>query len=483
MSSSQQTAAWSELLSGRNGIRAVALCGGVAVHAVNVYIVTTIMPSIVVELGGLEYYSWITALFIAASIFGSALSSSCIAKLGLRNGYLGALLLFSIGSIGAATSISIEMLLVARVVQGLGGGMLLGLSFASIRMVFAPRLWPRAMALISSMWGVATLAGPALGGIFAESGQWRLAFWSIIPIALLIAVLVITQLNADTERKDAPLVRAPLFKIFMLTLSVLLLSFVSIAKSWFVIFACLALVAMILYAIASSDIKGNNPLFPQGTYSFRQPLGSLYAGIGLMSVGVTSEIFIPYYLQNIHQIRPLTAGYMTALMSIGWTMGSIMMSGRSARVANQLLVISPLVASVSLFVLALLIPMQALSLVHHATWLLCIPLVGAGLGIGMIWPHLLTRVFLSTKPGQENIASAAITTIQMYAMSVGAAVAGMLTTAAGFNSGTLEGVQRSAVWLFICFAVVPILFLLVSKAARQVGKPNQPTLDESSQLA
>ena len=171
MSTSQQTASWSELFSGKNGIRAVALCGGVVVHAINVYIVTTIMPSVVQDLGGLEYYAWNTTLFIAASILGSALSSSWIERLGLRNSFLTAILIFIVGSMGAAMSPTMLLLLVARTIQGLGGGLLLGLSFASVRMVFAPRFWPRTMALISSMWGVATLAGPAVGGIFAETGH------------------------------------------------------------------------------------------------------------------------------------------------------------------------------------------------------------------------------------------------------------------------------------------------------------------------
>ncbi len=474
MSSSQQTASWSELLSGKNGIRAIALCGGVVVHAINVYIVTTIMPSVVQDLGGLEYYAWNTTLFIAASILGSALSAGAIARLGLRSSYLSAILIFIVGSMGAAMSPSMILLLVARTIQGLGGGLLLGLSFASVRMVFKPRLWPRTMALISSMWGVATLAGPAVGGIFAEGGHWRLAFWSTVPVAIGVAFLVNTQLKPRNKEQKGQVTPTPIFKIVLLTLSVLILSFGSLATSWPLMALCLVLVVLILYGIARDDLNGKNPLFPAGTYSVRQPLGSLYAGIGLMSIGVTSEVFIPYFLQNIHHVRPFTAGYMTALMSAGWTIGSILMSGRSRQFANKLLIISPLISAASLAVLGVLMPWQALSLEHHNTWLLLLPLFGVGLGVGMIWPHLSTRVFLSTKPGQENMASAAITTLQMYAMSIGAALAGIITTSAGFNTGSLEGIQRSASWLLLCFAWMPIIFVCVSKAARRAGEPNEP---------
>src|SRR5690625_3463350 len=169
-----QTASWSELLWGRNGLRSLALAGGVALHAVNMYVVTTILPSVVADIGGLEYYAWNLTLFVAASILGSALSPRVIDSWGVRTGFLAAIAVFAIGTTGCALAPSMPWMLVARTAQGLGGGMLLGLSYASVRLVFEERLWPLAMVLVSSMWGVATLGGPAVGGIVAHTGHWRL---------------------------------------------------------------------------------------------------------------------------------------------------------------------------------------------------------------------------------------------------------------------------------------------------------------------
>ncbi len=87
-----QEASWSELLSGRNGLRSLALAGGVAVHAINVYVATTILPSVVEDIGGLEYYAWNTTLFVVASILGSALSPQVLEKWGLRHSFLMSLL-------------------------------------------------------------------------------------------------------------------------------------------------------------------------------------------------------------------------------------------------------------------------------------------------------------------------------------------------------------------------------------------------------
>src|SRR3546814_19296154 len=79
-----------------------------------------------------------------------------------------------------------------------------------------------------------------------------------------------------------------------------------------------------------------------------------------------------------------------------------------------------------------------------------------GLGVGLCWPNLLTRVFKSAPKGQENMASAAITTLQLYAMAMGAALAGMVTNAAGFTQpGGLQGAQQAAAALFFVFACAP----------------------------
>ena len=100
-----------------------------------------------------------------------------------RGTYLLALALFALGTLACATASSMAALLAGRSLQGLGGGMLVALSYAMIRHLFPAALWPRAIALVSGMWGVAALTGPFVGGVFAELGTWRVAFWVLLPLA------------------------------------------------------------------------------------------------------------------------------------------------------------------------------------------------------------------------------------------------------------------------------------------------------------
>ncbi len=132
------TASWGDLLQGRNGWLAVALTGGVALHAVNVHIVTTVLPSVVQDIGGLDWYAWNTTLFVVASIVGAAVSVRLLAALGPRGACLAALGVFALGSAACASAMSMPWMLAGRSVQGLGGGMLAALSYALIRVVQAP---------------------------------------------------------------------------------------------------------------------------------------------------------------------------------------------------------------------------------------------------------------------------------------------------------------------------------------------------------
>lgn len=466
------TASWGELLSGRNAWRAVAVTGGVALHAINVHIVTTVLPSVVQDIGGVAWYAWNTTLFVVASILGATLSARLLQGLGPRHGYLAALGLFVIGSVGCALAPSMAWMLAGRTVQGLGGGVLAAFSYALIRYMFDPRLWPRAVALVSGMWGVATLCGPAVGGVFAQLGHWRWAFWALLPVALVQALIVYAQMPAHAGDSDeagkAPPAALPLTQIVLLITSALCIAMASLFATPLAQVAVVVVGLALGWAVARVDRHATVRLLPTGAYALFTPLGAIYASVALLLIGTTTEIFVPYFLQHLHGFSPLAAGYLTAAMAGGWSAASLLSSGRTGAGAERMLRLGPVVGTLSLAVLALLMPVARMEPVLQ-TICMGLALAGAGFGVGAGWPHLLTRVLSLAKPGEENLASTSITTVQLYGMAVGAAVAGLVANAAGLTQpGGNAGAQSAAVWLFASFAVAPAIAALLAR--RIVGK-------------
>ncbi len=460
----QQDASWGELLSGKNGLRTLALTGGVALHAINIYIVTTILPSIVQDIGGMQYYAWNTTLFIISSIIGSALAAQILAQLTPRSAYLLGLMIFALGSIWCGLASNMPLLLVGRVLQGLGGGILLALSYALIRIVFEQRLWSRAMGITSGMWGVATLVGPAIGGLFAQYGHWRWAFWSIVPITLLISVIVIRQMNLQQERRQTK-ISIPFAQIGFLVLSIGLLSLMSLTHHlWLNIVGILAVILCIV-AIAKIDAKSTTKLMPTGAYTIKHPIGLIFVVMILMIAGLTTEVYLPYFLQMIQQTTPLMAGYLTAIMAGGWTLGAFITANKTPTQVTKIFRYSPLMIIVALVALALFIPMPNLLHADGLIILFVIALISVGLGIGLCWPHLAIHVFNTANKGEENLASSSVVTIQLFAMALATAIAGIIVNNAGITApGGIDGARQAALWLFALFAIAPLFaFILIRR--------------------
>lgn len=454
----KEEASWGMLLHGKNSLKSLALAGGVALHAINVYITITTLPSIVRDIGGLNLYAWNTTIFILASILSSALTSRLLSALAPRNSYLFATLCFLVGSIICATSPSMPILLLGRFVQGAGGGMLLALAYSLVRVMFPQPLWSRAMALMSSMWGISTLLGPALGGIFAEYNVWRGAFWSLllvgIPYIILLFTILPTENATDNIVAKSPL---PYWQLLLLTLAVLSISIGSLYHTNFHHFLSFLFAIICILLLVHIDKKSYDGLFPKGTFSFSAPLAPIYLTMALLGISVQTEVFVPYFLQTIHHITPLISGYLAALVGAGWSISAIISSSSQYKTARQLMRIGPIINFTAIIIIGLLLS-NTVQLPYAQVFIICCSLFLTGAGIGMAWPHYLTRVLQVSKDNDPQKAATAITTIQLFSTAVGAAVSGTVVNMAGLTTpGGLIGAQNAAHWLFIVFAFTPFI--------------------------
>lgn len=448
-------ASWGELLGPQHRWRAVALTGGVALHAINVHIVTTILPSVVRDIGGLDYYAWNVTLFVAASIVGSALTGKLMTALGARLTYLLALGVFGTGAMLCASAGEMGGMLAGRAVQGLGGGLLAALGYALIALVFEARMWPRAIALVSGMWGLSTLLGPAVGGLFAASGYWRLAFFALLPLLAAQALLVWRQLGKGVVRAaQGTQQTAPFGRILLLAGSVLLVALAAQTEGGWLALACVLGGVVLALWMARIDLRYRRNLLPREAYRPRTVMGAVMACIALLVIGSCVEIFLPYFLQTLHGYTPLAAGYATAAMAAGWSLGSLGGSGLGGQAALRMIRLGPCLMALSMAALALLMPAQLLPSGLLADGLIVLALGASGLGIGMGWPHLVARALHAARPGEENLTSAAITTVQLFAMALGAALAGLIANQCGLGEGG-DTTARTAWVLLALFTLAP----------------------------
>ncbi|PHM38497.1 MFS transporter [Xenorhabdus innexi] len=463
---------WRDLFSSKNAPSAIVLSIGVGLMAANTLIAITILPSAVKDIGGLNLYAWNTTLFVVASIIGSILSARLLNTSGARNAYLVAALVFFIGSLICTFAPTMEVMLIGRTVQGLGGGFLFALSYSMINLVFEQALWPKAMALISGTWGVATLIGPAIGGIFAEMNAWRYAFGMMLPVILLYALFsyrILPPKQAQSTTKMA----LPIVQLILLSVAVLAVSSGSLSQDVSIniigVVTAIVLVSLLVLYERRTSVK----LLPQNTLSLGSPHLTLFVTMMLLVIGLSGDVFVPYFLQILHEQSPLASGYMVAMAAIGWTVGEVMSASWQGAKMRFAIISGPVFMFIGMLLLLVILPYRS-----AGEWQIVLPIIlGLGLfgfGIGFGWPHLLTRILQVSCDADKNLAGSSITTVQLFATAFGSALAGMVTNIFGFyQPGGIEGAAAASHWLFLLFAVAPLLALFTAWKSAKITADNR----------
>lgn len=390
-------------------------------------------------------------------------------RAGPRGAYAIAAVLFGAGTLVCSLAINMPVLLAGRSIQGLGGGFLYALAYGLTRLVLPERLWSLTIGLISAMFGIAALIGPAVGGVFAEYHAWRAAFWSLLPFAAVFALIAFVTLpKSSWDRNERAAI--PLPQLVLLTGAVLSVSAGSLSPDLAWNIAGLASALALIALIALIDAKVEARLLPRNAFSIATPLGALYLAIALLMLGMQPEIFVPYLLQVLHGQSPLWAGYLAALMAIGWTIGSVLSSRWQENAGNLLIMLGPALVLAGLVLFALFMPVHgqgALAILLP----ICLGLLLVGFGIGVAWPGLVTRIYQSAPATEQDLAAGGMTTVQLFAVAFGTALAGMIANFAGIaEPGGLTGASAAAFWLAGLFIAAPVLCIaVVMKVLRLTG--------------
>lgn len=441
------------------------LGGGVTLYAVESYIMATIAPSIVRDIGGLPLLSWVTTLYVAAAVLGSISVAMRPRGMGLRIAYVFGAVLFGAGSLVCAAAPVMEVVLVGRTIQGYGAGILAALAYAFVRFAFPEPLWPKASTLYAAIWGVATLLGPSAGGLFADGSNWRHAFIVLVPLGVLMAVLAPWLLPKATD--DRAEGRIPFVQIGLLIGAVLL---VSIAGTLEQTGGKAALVALAVIAIALMLVierQGRTRLLPTGSVTLSKPVARVYLTMFTLLIVLTSDIYIPYFLQALHGVTPLISGYLTALVALGWTFAAFFSGNLKGPAAIKAIIAGCVIEALSTAALALLLARenQTAEIMILAPAAFAMLMMGFGVGLG--WAHLVTKVLQLVQNSEQDKASAAISTVQSLGSAFGAAIAGVIANSTGLvHPGGIAGNIAAAHWLYAAMALPGIVTVITALSLR-----------------
>jgi MFS family permease len=450
---------WNALLGSRYLGTSTLLAGGVALYATNEFLTISLLPSTVADIGGERFFAWATTLYLVGSVVAATTVNAALVRLGARSAYLMGLAVFATGSVVCAAAPTMEVLLVGRTLQGAAGGLLAGLGYAVINSALPQSLWTRASALVSAMWGVATIIGPAMGGFFAQFGQWRWAFGAVAMLTAAMAALVPIVLPAGhgDQGDTRPTLKMPIWSLLILGTAALAVSVAEIPHSRIATAGLLAAGALLVVVFVVVDRRMPVAVLPPSAFG-SGPLKWIYLTLALLMASALVDMYVPLFGQRLAHLVPVVAGFLGAALAIGWTVSEIVSASLSSRrVIAYVVAAAPLIMAVGL-------ALGAVTQVDDAPpgvvvlWALALMIAGVGIGAG--WPHLSAWAMQCVDDENEGAAAAAaINTVQLISGAFGAGLAGVVV------NGAEGGAVIAARWLFAVFAALGVVGALASYRA------------------
>lgn len=451
------TGTWRELLTRHLGTSTV-LAGGVAMYATNEFLTVSLLPSAIAEIGGARLYAWVVTLYLVGSVVAATTVNALLRRFGARLSFLAGLAVFGVASVVCAAAPSMQVLIAGRTLQGVAGGTLAGLGYALINATLPRTLWTRGSALVSAMWGVATIIGPAMGGLFAQFGLWRWAFGAMAILTALMAALVPVALSgrSGTDGENAKL-EVPVWSLLVIGTAALAVILAQLPRDGVAIAGLLALGILLVVVFVAVDRRSRAAVLPPSVFG-AGPLRWVYLTMGVLMMAVLIDTYVPLFGQRLGHLSPVLAGFLGASLAVGWTVSEIVSASlRSPRLIGRVVLVAPLLMGAGLAIGA--VTQRADASRGLVGWW-ALGLLIAGTGIGMAWPHLSVRAMDSVDdPAESGAAAAAINTVQLIAGAFGAGLAGVVVnTAPG-------GDALQARWLYAVFTVLAAAGFIASYQA------------------
>lgn len=417
--------------------------------------VTTILPAVEKDLGDIYLYGWVTSAFVLSSLIGIVVAGEQVDRWGPARPYAMGLTLFVSGLVLAGAAPSMVVLVLARMLQGLGAGVIPPVSYTAIGRSLPPHLRPRMFAVLSTAWVVPGLVGPGLSALVAEAVGWRWVFAGLIPLVIVAAALALPSLRAvpaPENQGPRPPTRLPL--ALRVSAGAGLVLGALTARS--LLSAPLALVGLLLGVPALAR------LLPAGTARAQAGLPAAILCRGLLTFAFFgADAYVPLAVTGVRHQSTTMAGVAVTMATLAWTSASWVQAHLASRWSGRRLVgIGFLMLATGTTGVATGLSNRVPLAVLLASWAV------AGFGIGLSYAPISIIVLHEAAKGSEGAATSAMQLSDNLGFALGAGLGGVAVAAADAWSRPLaQGIGAA-------FAMTIVIGLVGRWASRRLpGSP------------
>ena len=401
---------------------------GMFVAAISQTIVGPALPRIVAELGGMEHYSWIAT----AAMLMSAVTVPIVGKLsdmyGRKTFYIGGLVVFMLGAVLAGMATNFWFLVFARALQGAGMGTLMPLSQTIIGDIIPPRQRGKYQGLMGATFGIASVAGPLLGGWVTDTLGWRYLFYLALPVGVVALLFLAKFMRLPKHETSGGLDYLGIITLTPgLVIGLLAISWGGNTYEWTspVILGMGAVAVVLLAAFVWVETRVQNPLIPLRMLRSSTVSLSILASFFIAVAMFGAIIYIPVYAQGVLSVSATQSGAILIPLNVAMIVTSILMGVVITKTGNYKVIL--IVGSLMLlggYVLLSMLTWQS------NLWDLTLAMTIVGMGLGMCMQTYTLVVQNAVDRTELGVATAAVQFFRNVGSTIGIAVLGSIMSSA-----------------------------------------------------
>ena len=436
-----------------------ALMLAVGLAAVDATIVATAIPQIVADLGRFSLFPWIFSIYLLTNAVTVPIYGRLSDVFGRKPILLVGIAGFLVGSVLCALSWSMVALIAFRGVQGLAAGAILPTTTTIVGDLYEPAERGKIQGYISSVWGVTAIAGPAIGGLFAQYWTWRGIFWLNLPLGLGAAWLIHNHLHEQVHRRSHRIDYAGAVSLTVAcTLLILALLEGGVSWSWTspASIGLFVASAALLVAFVRIERTVAEPILPLWIFGRRTLVAGNLAGLAIGAILIGQSSYVPTYAQKVVGVGAVLAGFAMASMTIGWPIAATLAPRVYMRIDfRRTAILGGVITIVGCLLLATFVGE------HSPLW--HVAFASFVLGVGMGFASVSTVVAVQSVVGwnRRGVVTGSNMFIRTLGSAVGIAVFGSIVNARlAHRAHTAHAIYEAVHAVFWALVVVAVLGLV-----------------------
>jgi EmrB/QacA subfamily drug resistance transporter len=424
----------------------------------------------VADLGGFSQFPWLFSVYLLAQAVSVPVYGKLADQFGRKPVILAGIGLFLLGSVLCGLAWGMGTLIASRVVQGIGAGAIAPVTITIVGDLYTVEERAKAQGYIASVWGIASVVGPTLGGVFSEYVSWRWIFLVNIPLCLLAGAMIARNFTERVERRR-PRVDYRGAALLTVGLTLLILAVLEGGQAWAwdspASIALFAAGAVLLTVFTLAERTAAEPVLPLWVFRRRLLLaaGAISAGVGAILLGLTS--YVPTYVQEVLGYGPLVAGFALATLTLGWPIAASQAGRVYLRIGFR---------GCALIGTAVVLVGTALLLLlgqHTSVWAVAGFCFVIGAGMGLTVSPTLIAAQSSVGWAERGVVTANNLFLRSVGSSLGVAVFGAVANAVLGDATHDPALLTSAVRHIVVLVVVLSVLMVAAAAVLPRGRVSE----------